>query len=154
MAALIILCPQGMYVDRTLSIIPKINRLKERFSHVFYIVPSLPESQPEIHKFFKINKHDIIIKSQQAFHDDEGETILNHMLHDHKIRNLFFCGVNEEDNIYLSVISAYKYRYVCYMVYDVCVGQDDHKIARSREFLKKIGVKFVLSDDIGLPNKH
>ncbi len=113
----------------------------------------------KLHKFLKIDHTEHIIKkgtnnnykSHSAFYDAKciGEqTVLNYHLYDLGIDTVYVCGLNEENSVFHTILDAYKFRYKCYYVYDACMGRDDDKIIKCRKFLKKIGIKYIKSDQI------
>lgn len=166
----------AMEISHSLSIIPVINRIKQKFEYVFFIADRYSKNncmfkknggkypkhciqythEAKLHKFIELEKKDKIIYkgsndkyiTNTAFYnakDVNDKTTLNNYLNKIGIDTLYVCGLT---GIHETLLDAYKFRYKCYYVYDACMGRDDDKIIKCRKFLKKIGIKYIKSDQI------
>jgi len=162
-----------MAMYQATNIIPQINRIKNKFKYVFFIldwhtinhtsfrrnngkypIHCLQHSPgAKIHKFIKKDPNDIMIKrgttrkSESAFYNDDKQneqTPLNYYLYERGITDVYVCG----GRVYHTLLDAYKFRYKCHCIYDLCMNRKSKKAKRCINFLKSMGVKFMGSSDI------
>lgn len=175
MSALIILHLQNDYLEggslniqNSLSIVPLINRIKQKFSTVIFIHDKHPFDHisfkteqkhcvndtwgVQIHEGVDLNDTDYhiykgtltLFDSSSAFYNAKSinkETKLNRIFIDKKIKKVYLCGVRFEKEIFSTAIDAIKKNYETYVVEEIVEGNDDN--LKTKFFLKNMGVKFI-----------
>jgi len=86
--------------------------------------------------------------SDSAFYNAKsGNTVcesnLKNILNESKIKEVYLCGINLEQQIFTTAYDAYTLGYKCFIIEDLCCGRDNKKIEKSLEFLRTFGVAII-----------
>nr|QBK88583.1 MAG: isochorismatase family protein [Mimivirus LCMiAC01] len=166
----------AMEISHSLSIIPVINRIKQKFEYVFFIADRYSKNncmfkknggkypkhciqythEAKLHKFIELKKKDKII-----YKGSNDKYITNTAFYNAKDVNdkttlnnyLNKIGI---DTLYVcgltgiheTLLDAYKFRYKCYCIEDAVVGINKKKSLYWKNFLENNGIIYVKSDDI------
>lgn len=141
--------------DSGIKLILKVNKIYDKFDLIIFNQKN-SSNKNEKNKFIKKSENDYVI-NKTDYDDDSSffisklrneETILNVILKEKKINDIYLCGIYIENEIFSTVLDGIKFRYNVFVISDIIIGKDEIKTNKAIDFLKKLGIKFIQSDDI------
>jgi nicotinamidase/pyrazinamidase len=165
------------------NIMQLINKIKRNFDQVIFIKDAYPNDHVIYKnsniKYCVIDTHganlnnelivdngDIIlqINTLNLYTSDSGfyiaktndaicDSNLKNILDEAKIRQVYLCGINLEQQIFTTAYDAVTLGYECFVIEDLCCGKDDKKIEQSLKFLRNLGVSVIKNTDSIIKNK-
>lgn len=76
------------------------------------------------------------------------ESSLNKLLRSNDITNIYLCGITVEKSIFSTAIDSISQNYSSYVIKDMCAYINSDRAIESLNYLEKIGVKVIMSNNI------
>lgn len=89
--------------------------------------------------------------SSSAFYDAQiikRETKLNTLLENNNIKSVYLCGVSLDNEIFSTALDCSRFKYDTYVILDAVCGSDENKNNKVLNFMKSLGTKIVMSQDL------